>query len=123
MRLFFLLSWLFAAAVYAVDGKRDPFIDAVALEADVKAMQGQVDPAIRLAVADAMKAEVPPTQNYQSTPAFSSANTDIMTAAFIGAKVPDCLHSEGMKRQFTFFLGGYLALPFIPIAKLRGKCN
>jgi len=39
------------------------------------------------------------------------------------ATVPDCLHSEGLKRQPTFFLGGLLALPFVPIAWLRGKCQ
>jgi hypothetical protein len=39
------------------------------------------------------------------------------------ATVPDCLHSEGLKRQPTFFLGGLLALPFIAVAKVRGKCQ
>lgn len=41
---------------------------------------------------------------------------------FSEAKVPDCLHSEGLKRQPTFFLGGLLALPFVAVAKIRGKC-
>ena len=59
----------------------------------------------------------------QSVPEFSVAKSDIMTAAFIEAKVPDCLHSEGLKRQTTLIFTGYLALPFIPIAALRGKCN
>jgi hypothetical protein len=59
---------------------------------------------------------------YQTTAAFSSANSDIMTAAFIEAKVPDCLHAGGLKRQPTFLLTGYLALPFIAVAKLRGVC-
>lgn len=39
------------------------------------------------------------------------------------ARVPDCLHAEGLKRQPTFFLQGLLALPFIVVAKVRGKCN
>jgi hypothetical protein len=42
---------------------------------------------------------------------------------FSAARVPDCLHSDGLKRQPTFFLGGILALPFIAVAKLRGVCN
>ena len=46
---------------------------------------------------------------------------------FDEARVPDCLHSEGLKRQPTsigpFGVGGLLALPFVAIAKLRGKCN
>lgn len=39
------------------------------------------------------------------------------------AKVPDCLRPDGLKHQPTYFLAGLLALPFVPIAKLRGKCN
>lgn len=44
-------------------------------------------------------------------------------ADFAAARVPDCLRSEGLKRQPTFFLAGLLALPFVAVAKLRGKCN
>ena len=43
--------------------------------------------------------------------------------AFSEAKVPDCLHADGLKRQPTFFLGGLLALPFVAVAKIRGKCK
>ena len=47
--------------------------------------------------------------------------------AFKEAEVPDCLHSEGLKRQPPVILflpvSGYLALPFVGIAKLRGKCK
>jgi hypothetical protein len=39
------------------------------------------------------------------------------------ATTPDCLHADGLKRQPTFFLNGYLALPFIVVAKLRGVCK
>jgi len=46
---------------------------------------------------------------------------------FDEARVPDCLHSDGLKRQPTgygiFQLGGLLRLPFVLVAKLRGKCN
>ena len=46
---------------------------------------------------------------------------------FDDARVPDCLHSEGLKRQPTsigpFGVAGLLALPFVAVAKLRGKCN
>jgi hypothetical protein len=44
-------------------------------------------------------------------------------AGFAEAKVPGCLKSDGLKRQPTFFLGGLLALPFIAVAAVRGKCN
>jgi len=39
------------------------------------------------------------------------------------ATVPDCLHADGLKRQPTFFLSGLLALPFIAVGKVRGKCQ
>ncbi|MEH6435852.1 hypothetical protein [Massilia sp. DD77] len=42
---------------------------------------------------------------------------------FREAKVPNCLHEDGLKRQPTFFLSGYLALPFILVAGARGKCQ
>lgn len=42
---------------------------------------------------------------------------------FSDARVPDCLHPDGLKRQPTFFLSGLFALPFVAVAKLRGKCN
>ncbi len=51
------------------------------------------------------------------------ADADILSSAFDEAKVPDCLHSDGLKNQPTFFLAGLLALPFVAVAKLRGKCN
>ena len=41
---------------------------------------------------------------------------------FSEAKVPDCLHADGLKRQPTFFLSGLLALPFVAVARIRGKC-
>lgn len=43
------------------------------------------------------------------------------------ARVPDCLHPDGLKRQPTSIgpigVVGLLALPFVAVAKLRGKCN
>ncbi|OGA15621.1 MAG: hypothetical protein A3H32_10425 [Betaproteobacteria bacterium RIFCSPLOWO2_02_FULL_63_19] len=42
---------------------------------------------------------------------------------FADAKVPGCLRPDGLKRQSTLIFGGLLALPFIAVAKLRGKCN
>ena len=41
---------------------------------------------------------------------------------FREAKVPYCLHGDGLKRQPTFFLSGYIALPFVLVARARGKC-
>lgn len=41
---------------------------------------------------------------------------------FSEAKLPYCLHGDGLKRQSTFFLNGYIALPFIFVARARNKC-
>lgn len=47
-------------------------------------------------------------------------------AAFTEAKVPDCLHKDGLKRQppriLFFAFQGVLAFPFVALAKVRGKC-
>ena len=43
------------------------------------------------------------------------------------ATVPDCLRADGLKRQPTsigpFGVSGILALPFVLVAKVRGKCK
>jgi hypothetical protein len=48
-------------------------------------------------------------------------------AEFAEARVPDCLHPDGLKRQpprIGFIGFSYLlATPFVVLAKLRGKCN
>jgi hypothetical protein len=113
---------MFSTAANSAENVKDPLGDAVTSEVQLKAMLGHVDASISKAVAETLKNEASPQPHYQSAIAFSSSNTNIMTAAFIEAKVPDCLHSEGLKRQPTFLLGGYLALPFIAVAKVRGKC-
>jgi hypothetical protein len=46
---------------------------------------------------------------------------------FSQAKVPDCLHGDALKRQpprigFVSFTYLY-AVPFVVLAKIRGKCN
>lgn len=52
---------------------------------------------------------------------------DAFATAFGESAVPGCLRPDGLKRQPTgigpFQLGGLLALPFVAVAKLRGKCN
>ncbi len=42
---------------------------------------------------------------------------------FADSKVPGCLQPDGLKRQSTLIFGGLLALPFVAVAALRGKCN
>ncbi|MBA5688327.1 hypothetical protein [Rugamonas apoptosis] len=52
-----------------------------------------------------------------------SAEADVLSSAFNEARIPDCLHSDGLKFQPTLIFAGLLALPFVAVAKLRGKCN
>lgn len=122
MKLLFLAILTFSTAAIAAESEQDPFTDVNTSEVQLRAMQGRVNASISKVVAEAVKNEAPPLPYYQSAIAFRSTNADIMTAAFIEAKVPDCLHSDGLKRQPTFLLAGYLALPFIAVAKVRGKC-
>lgn len=42
---------------------------------------------------------------------------------FARARLPVCLHADGLRNQPTFFLGGWIALPFVAVAKLRGVCR
>ena len=119
MRALLLLLSVLSVPAFAGEADKDAYLDA---PLDAKSLQGRVDPAVSKAIAEVLAAEAQPLPTYTTSFAFSAPKSDVMTAAFIEAKVPDCLHSEGLKRQPTFFLSGYLALPFIPIAKLRGKC-
>ncbi|MYM74402.1 hypothetical protein GTP56_19705 [Duganella sp. FT134W] len=112
-----------SASAQAQTAEKDPYLDAAVSAQQVKVLQEHTDPAVKKVVTEAIAAEPRPQPLLQSEPAFSVAKSDIMTAAFNEAKVPDCLHSEGLKRQPTFFLSGYLALPFIAVAALRGVCN
>ncbi len=47
--------------------------------------------------------------------------------AFDEARVPDCLHGDALKRAPAAIgpigLSGWYAVPFVLLAKLRGKCN
>ena len=77
---------------------------------------------IRAAIA-AVPAEKEPASKRGETAALSAAPYEKFSKDFAGARLPDCLHSEGLKYQPTFFLGGVLALPFIAVAKVRGACR
>lgn len=87
-------------------------------------VRSDLQEAIRAAVADAPQRE--------RHAVYSNHALDRFSIAFEEARVPDCLHPDGLKRQPTgFLLGGFMyvgvsgvnALPFVAIAKLRCKCN
>ncbi|MEW6369609.1 MAG: hypothetical protein AB1584_01635 [Pseudomonadota bacterium] len=77
---------------------------------------------IRKAVKDTLTDADDYPQLYQGD-TLSGAAYEQFGREFHEAKVPDCLHPDGLKRQPTFFLGGLLALPFVAVAKIRGKCR
>jgi hypothetical protein len=77
---------------------------------------------VREAVKEALAADKKAHKPVQET-ALGAEKYENFSRDFAEAKVPDCLHSEGLKRQPTFFLAGLLALPFVLVAAARGKCN
>lgn len=80
--------------------------------------------AIRVAVRDLRQAEasaINPRRHENDT--IRADRYDSFAADFAEARVPDCLRPDGLKRQSTLIFSGLLALPFVAIAKLRGKCN
>ena len=77
---------------------------------------------IRAAIA-ATPAEPDPTPRRHEADTMSATPRENFAKEFASARLPDCLHSEGLKNQPTFFLNGFIALPFIAVAKLRGVCR
>ncbi len=74
-----------------------------------------------LAQAASKAAAIPERYTMSSEPA--STKYERFARGFEAAKIPGCFQSNALKHQPTFIFGGLLALPFIPIAALRGKCN
>lgn len=82
--------------------------------------------AIRAAIAD-LPAEPEPNPRRREADTvgdtLSAMPYQAFSQDFARARLPNCLQSEGLKNQPTFFLNGVLALPFIAVAKLRGVCR
>ena len=76
-----------------------------------------------LAIEKARSKEAAIPQRYTASSEPETDKYERFETTFAAAKVPGCLQAEGLKRQPTFFLGGLLALPFIAVAAVRGKCN
>ena len=80
------------------------------------------DDAIRMAVKETLDTTWENPRRYEND-TISATPYESFGREFSEARVPDCLHPDGLKRQPTFFLSGLFALPFVAVAKLRGKCN
>ncbi|MCC7680390.1 hypothetical protein [Janthinobacterium sp. FW305-128] len=90
--------------------------------------QSMIRDAVRAVLAEEAQArDALPQPAMQQVTIRADRKYEQFAAAFAEAKVPDCLHADGLKRQPTSIgpigIGGVYALPFVAIAKLRGKCN
>jgi predicted amidohydrolase len=74
-----------------------------------------------LAAARSKEAAIP--QRYTASSHPDQDKYEKFETTFADAKVPGCFKSDGLKRQSTLIFGGLLALPFIAVAAIRGKCN
>jgi hypothetical protein len=84
------------------------------------------DEIIRKAVRDTLAEE--PNARPNGSAFRAQPNRYATFAAIVDdATVPDCLHSDGLKHQPTGIgplqINGLLAIPFVAVAKLRGKCQ
>jgi hypothetical protein len=89
--------------------------------------QAMISAAVRETLAEDKRAQAESGQPAMQQVTIRADKYEQFAAAFSEAKVPDCLHPDGLKRQPTNIgpvgVVGMYALPFVAIAKLRGKCN
>jgi hypothetical protein len=78
--------------------------------------------AIRAAIAD-LPEETDPTPRRHEADTLGATPYESFSSDFAKARLPVCLHADGLRKQPTFFLSGVLALPFVAVAKLRGVCR
>ena len=78
--------------------------------------------AIRAAIADLPEERDPYPRRHEAD-TLSVKPLESFSQDFAKARLPICLHSEGLRNQPTFFLSGWIALPFVAVAKLRGVCR
>ena len=116
------VAWLCLAAqagAQALDGAPGP---------GPQLTQSMMRDAVRAVLAEEAQArDAQPQPAMQQVTIRAERKYEQFAAVFAEAKVPDCLHADGLKRQPTgigpLAIGGVYALPFVAIAKLRGKCN
>ncbi|QNA89833.1 hypothetical protein G4G28_17510 [Massilia sp. Dwa41.01b] len=109
------------AQASAQDGRLQPQDENHAGEA--ASLRARIDKeAIRAAIAGLpTEADAYPRRHEADT--LSATPAQSFARDFAASRLPDCLHSEGLRNQPTFFLTGFLALPFIAVAKVRGVCR
>ena len=118
-----LAGWLGMAAQA---GAQAPV--AVALpEPAPQLTQSMIRDAVRAVLAEEAQARDALPQPAMQQVTIRADKYERFAAAFAEARVPDCLHPDGLKRQPTNIgpigVVGVYALPLVAVAKLRGKCN
>jgi hypothetical protein len=83
------------------------------------------DKVIRQAIRETL-AETKENPRRHEADVLSADKYQAFSEQFNEAKIPDCLHGDALKYQppqiGPIGLGGVLALPFLALAKIRGKC-
>jgi hypothetical protein len=83
------------------------------------------DQVIRQALREAI-AETRENPRRHEADVLSADRYQRFSSQFSEARVPDCLHPDALKRQPPAIgpipLGGLFAMPFVVLAKVRGKC-
>lgn len=119
-----LAAWLAASlALQAGNCAAQSAGDGATAPAPAPAKSALPDRAVIDAVVREIAAERPANPRLHEADTLRATPYDKFTRQVDDATVPDCLHADGLKRQPTFFLGGLLALPFVAVAKIRGKCQ
>ncbi len=86
------------------------------------------DDDVHQAIAAALAADkASPTVRWHAVDTIRANQYEVFADAMAEARVPDCLHGDALKRAPAAigpiaFVGLY-AIPFVILAKLRGKCN
>lgn len=115
------------AALPADEQRQQEDIDGAARPAEALPLRARLDrDAIRAAIADLpAEAQANPRRHGGDTFGAAPGATPYegFSQDFARARLPNCLQSEGLRNQPTFFLTGVLALPFIAVAKVRGVCR
>jgi hypothetical protein len=83
------------------------------------------DEAIHQAIREVLEAN--PADPHHPGPTMRANKYEVFGQQFDEARVPDCLHPDALKRQPPTigpiaFVGLY-AVPFVVVAKIRGKCQ
>lgn len=119
-----ILALLMAAQLQAMAQTPAPVVAPDWAE-DSAPAPGSMKQAIRDGVRDTLaeddKSDV--ARRYQRDPRYGVRYGKFSAALEAEPGRPSCLGPNGLRRQNTYIFGGLLALPFLVVAAVTGKCN